>query len=109
MTDHTPEPWGARTVKASGSFLVRGPNDRTVCIHQPHMSASTSATHEESLANAARIVACVNACAGIPTAQLQVGSVAELVAAADKVLQPADGSDEPSWDLKAAIAAFQKD
>ena len=60
MTDHTPEPWylhegGRMDVMAQGWGTV-------ATILAPHLEASQ--------ANAARIVACVNACAGIPTEQL---------------------------------------
>jgi hypothetical protein len=34
-------------------------------------------------ANAARIVACVNACVGIPTARLEAGVIADLLADAE--------------------------
>jgi len=55
MTDHTPEPWAD---------------------YRNTLPATLSAT------DYARARACVNACAGIPTEQLEAGRMAELIAAA---------------------------
>lgn len=58
MSKHTPEPWtaGDRTIYGSG-----GDTRMTVA----HTNCAGSLTMEEDRANAARIVACVNGCAGI--------------------------------------------
>ena len=57
---------------------------------------------------AERIAACFNACQGIPTEQLEKGCVERLVRAARAVLNPSE-SDAPPWNLRDAIAPFDKD
>ncbi len=73
MTDHTPEPWEAyglrgkaRIDDCSGVRVYRDSEPVTIAITDDDLLLSV----EEQEANAARIVACVNACAGIPTKQL---------------------------------------
>jgi hypothetical protein len=81
---HTPEPWGV-----SDRYDVTVP-DGTVAV-----AFGTVTTDEEDMANAARIVACVNACAGLddPAAILnEVRAVlADIVHRADTT-ELADGS-----------------
>jgi hypothetical protein len=83
MKKHTPEPWewaiedGFRTVRVDGYgtiTVVKGGAGLT-CINA-----------EMGDANAARIVACVNACAGISNEALESGVVAELVAVLEEIL-----------------------
>ena len=115
---HTPEPWfwdqGDIGEEYSalycdiyvdlGDFIVASVNHTDVPIGR---------------ANAARIVACVNACAGIPTEQLEAGCVRKLVASLQDAIDPfeyptrnLDGSlvGEPMWVgyARAAIAPFDK-
>ena len=61
---HTPEPWlvSKRTVFALNE---RGTNIFSALVQDAHTST------EELEANARRVVASVNACAGIPTAELE--------------------------------------
>lgn len=72
--DHTPGPWVASTY--SGPGMERGAcvmvGDDTV-LDLPFAPAWPEATQR---ANARRIVACVNACSAIPTAQLEGGPLA---------------------------------
>lgn len=58
-TEHTPEPW-----KAKDGGLI-GPTDRPSIAQV--LSKGTEQGDELARANARRIVACVNACKGIPT------------------------------------------
>lgn len=60
---HTTEPWIAGDDEDSDYYLV-GPHDGDGIVYQPVVKL-----HSE--ANARRIVACVNACAGIPTENLE--------------------------------------
>ena len=76
MTDHTPEPWTAESQPRLS--IIHGPNGE----HIADTGCWRDDEHPEMRANAARIVACVNACAGIPTEQLESGSVAQLIGAA---------------------------
>lgn len=62
-TQHTPEPWHVGRKLAIG---VYGPDDDSVIAMCDSMGEAAS-----DKANARRIVACVNACAGIDTAQLE--------------------------------------
>jgi len=55
--NHTPEPWEARRADHWGSYRIRPA--------EIWLGASSSMAEDEQAANAARIVKCVNACAGI--------------------------------------------
>ena len=46
------------------------------------------AAHAVQAETAERIAACVNACAGIPTLELQAGILEDLLTACDKVIEP---------------------
>ena len=74
MSEHTPEPWHHNDTMRS----LKGPDGDEL-----YLDGGRHPTNRYPLAseNSARIVACVNACAGIPTEQLQEGSVAKLVEA----------------------------
>lgn len=76
MANHTPEPW---TVCPAGD----GENDSDVAeIHDGFGRTATVYGDEgQDVANAARIVACVNACVGIPTEALQRGALGEVTRA----------------------------
>jgi hypothetical protein len=68
---HTPGPWAVtkgrpRKVTANGVLIC---------------NAVFKGYNEEAEANARRIVACVNACNGVPTASLENGVVLDLIAA----------------------------
>lgn len=80
MTSYTPEPWTVTENLPSGSY---GPSltirkDRQIVI----ASLTGSALHNgQAPGNARRIVACVNACAGIPTEALEGGAVSDAMKA----------------------------
>jgi hypothetical protein len=62
-TQHTPEPW--KVYDGRGGYIYVGPavpDDPVVAVCHDYLA--------DSAANARRIVACVNACAGIPTEEL---------------------------------------
>lgn len=52
---------------------------------------------KDAEANARRIVACLNACEGIPTEALEENMIIEMIAAAKKVLRYALEVDEPGY------------
>lgn len=67
---HTPEPWSAGVIKYKGEWhftAVPVGNEGKITALCGLAGANGE---DESIANARRIVACVNACAGIPTYQL---------------------------------------
>lgn len=95
MSKHTPEPWviwnggdgimmyGAREPKRGGVAL---------------MCCNELVSGRTAIANARRIVACVNACAGLPTEQLEssplggvLNGVAGLIAQRDELLAALEG------------------
>ena len=85
QTAHTPEPWtrdgnlleGSTGMVATLAPWQEGLGDDTQC-----------------LANAARIVACVNACAGLPTAALEAGVIQGLVKGSQSALTHLVACDE---------------
>lgn len=77
---------------------------------------------DEAIANRARMIACWNACNGIPTGQLEAGSVERLVKATELLLKTAQHFEKQAsqgtgsrrggsvWTkARAALAPFQKD
>lgn len=73
MSEHTKEPWRLRGYDidddvTGDSFIYDGYGD-LVCIVQ---WAPDPQDNAEAKANARRIVACVNACAGMPTEELEI-------------------------------------
>ena len=62
--EHTKEPWNVDDIE------IIGADDKEIA--QMYMYSS----HKKHESNARRIVACVNACAGIPTEHLEVGPLA---------------------------------
>ncbi|UXO93966.1 hypothetical protein Pan3_44 [Pseudanabaena phage Pan3] len=91
---HTPEPWRVE----EGTTLIWGacnPDDRTTygmgydiaqCRITPSLLKGRAPWVDEGKANARRIVAAINATAGIPTEALEAGVVRELVEAARELL-----------------------
>lgn len=63
MTAHTPEPWEAYSVLVRTKITAEDPAG--------WLLADCQATGSRSIENARRIVACVNACAGISTENLE--------------------------------------
>ena len=68
MNSHTPEPW-----RAEGAVIYSG------C--SPIVEVSPLENESEDIANLERIVACVNACAGIPTNALLNGIIKKMITA----------------------------
>ena len=64
MTSFTPEPW--TVVERTGDYFIDGLGHGVASLH-----ASGGASNRSPLANAARIVACVNACTRFSTEWLQ--------------------------------------
>lgn len=67
MSEHTKEPW----IVAHGSEKMVIANNRTPAIAQT--------IGDDAIANARRIVACVNTCAGISTESLEQGGIGSLL------------------------------
>jgi hypothetical protein len=63
MSEHTPEPWDGKEIPLTAAGLARTGLGIVYTNHP--------ATAAEAEANARRIVACVNACEGIPTEVLE--------------------------------------
>ena len=97
MSKHTPEPWVMST-KASGNWWhISAGNQAIAAVH-----AASKKRNEPYAsmfeANARRIIACVNACAGLPTEQLEssplggvLNGVAGLIAQRDELLAALEG------------------
>lgn len=86
MSEHTKEPWAIDPDDRLGmewnNHIVSVANpDRTICF----MSHDGTSENIECQANARRIVACVNACAGIPTGMLEAAGQSAVIA-----LRPVD-------------------
>lgn len=64
-TDHTPEPWRIGTPPPNGEQTIGNEKGLMVAV-------ATTGHGVSAEANARRIVACVNACAGIPTDDLEM-------------------------------------
>lgn len=82
---HTPEPWtlesGINHIKVWGERQKTG----AVLIAEVRNESPKSSTFGmEQIANADRIVACVNACAGISTEALENGAIKAIIAAFEK-------------------------
>ena len=97
MSKHTPEPWVMST-KADGNWWhISAGNQAIAAVH-----AASKKRNEPYAsmfeANARRIIACVNACAGLPTEQLEssplggvLNGVAGLIAQRDELLAALEG------------------
>lgn len=81
-TKHTPEPWADGPARPNGEVLILGEVTRTVA-YVPTASGFYNA--DVARANSARIVACVNFCAGIDPA-----AVPDLLAACEALAANVD-------------------
>jgi len=71
--EHGPEPWTARDVLNLGDLFTLDDRDGKPCgWASSHDKTSSRAS---AAADGRRIVACVNACAGVPTAELEAMGV----------------------------------
>lgn len=107
---HSPEPWDAdgRLVFAGTKLVAR--------CSECHPARYETPQHWTQEANARRIAAAVNACAGIPTEQLESGAIRTLVDAARELCQADEYSSfiyagprgrYAMQSLRAALAAFE--
>ena len=109
MTDHTPEPW-----KPAPHYLSilgdpkRDGYDDVVIIADCEVRDAAAPPSDQQEANLARIVACVNACAGIPTEQLQGADLAAVIKHAITHWRNWDGEPEDVAELGAALAPFRE-
>lgn len=68
---HTKEPWSLGEEDRHGDTPINAADWRSLALVVTHMHGGEDQC-PEGLANARRIVACVNACAGIPTDTLEL-------------------------------------
>lgn len=96
MSEHTPEPWVLEQVSGAPLWHVEDLAGNPIAVAEQRTNARVAFDFERE-ANALRIVACVNACAGIETSALESGVVQEmreaLQAAYDVVEKAADKED----------------
>lgn len=85
MSKHLPEPW---TVFESQNAVRPGIDsaiESVVIFSEDEANGVQGDTAEEALANARRIVACVNACQSISTETLENGVIKDMVASLQTV------------------------
>jgi hypothetical protein len=84
MTGHTPTPW--QTTDKFGPCNISAGHGRSICSTGGYSSSGPNAenVHLENEANAARIIACVNACEGLSIEALESGVVGQ---AADTITE----------------------
>lgn len=97
MTQHTAEPWVA--VDCLVALQVRsGVTDVRIADLRSHVPRSAydqlAPPRKGAEANAERLVACVNACVGLPTAALTNGALADLLNAIDDILAAGESDDD---------------
>jgi len=82
--EHTPEPWQFKDSSyVAAKFLGKRPNGEV--FFNTRYRGVVDMTEEQDIANARRIVACVNACKGIDTERLErygVGGIEETLESA---------------------------
>ena len=79
-TKHSPEPWRTvdRVFEEDRIFVLTGPGHRLI-VEDIVASLYTDEHEGRQADNARRVVACVNALAGIPTEALEAGALAKLL------------------------------
>lgn len=93
---HTKEPWIIDSDRRRGANLIRGDKAKMVAWTIYFDNGSKT-----ELANAKRIVACVNACAGIRTEALESGLIKYLLNDAYmRTLNPFDPNPQNKMDMK---------
>ena len=97
MSEHTPEKWEVGPSHVIKHIYQNEHNQRcTAFIGE--MLGGIDANPE---ANARRLVACVNACEGIPTEALEGGVIGELMDALQSMIDPIErGWMVTDWDLR---------
>ena len=76
MSDHTPAPWSTDTSLTTGEPIIRAVEAPDLCLA---VFCETDPDGEESKANAARVVACVNACEGIDDPAATLAEVRDML------------------------------
>jgi hypothetical protein len=111
-TKHSPEPWSVGGMSgcedgcyaADGSLCAEGwPGDTTNLDPGKDVNAFLARQN----ANARRIVACVNACAGLPTEALEAGALAKALGALARIVRYAS-EDAAAADAEFALRALGK-
>lgn len=106
MSEHTPEPWAVTDRNEIG--------DRYIGPAHGHPYAAICVTGippflgNEAEANARRIVACVNACAGVPTEELEEVAKGSIAITVDDVIQDAVTAIEEAATAKLNAAEERK-
>lgn len=99
---HTPGPWAVET----GAFDDAHHCYTPVVTAEARDIATLETAHGDALANARRIVACVNACEGISTETLEAVSEGELHAALIRLRSYKAQRDELAGMLRIFVGAF---
>lgn len=86
---HTPGPWKILPEEAGVPYIrirgaVIGARWRIANVLFPDYEGAPDSEFDETRENARRIVACLNACRGIPTEMLEKVSIIDLVDSANK-------------------------
>lgn len=92
---HTPEPWG---VPADGQLLLADV-DGNIIITGGANEAYGLVAYASSVEDARRIVACVNACAGITTESMEVGGVGSILSLGLKEQERGDAAEKQRDEL----------
>lgn len=105
MGKHTPEPWEAQWQPRLS--VIHGPEGE----HIADTGCWRDDEHPEMRANAERIVACVNACAGISTEQLSPRLLTRVFTVLEEAAESLDDDAHLSamGHLEAALELFQKE
>lgn len=99
-TKHSPEPWFGY----DGSHFASTEDGKSVWVGKTALNS-----------DARRIIACVNALAGVPTEALESGALGKALASAEKalgVLAAVSGAsrvDTTEWDLHRGMATVRRD
>jgi hypothetical protein len=89
MSGHTPEPWGVCGPAQDGSFILTPPD----FAERADEEWTTLCAFVDDEADAYRIVACVNALAGIPDPAAFVKAARELLAQSEATIDHVEDAD----------------
>lgn len=93
-TEHTPEPWESDLIYVVAPCPNGVHPDIYIAEIAHEDSESRIASPKQQKANLRRIVACVNACQGIPTEALEQGMIKELLKSMETYISSAR---KPNW------------
>lgn len=103
MSEHTPEPWvGPEHVDRRRAGFVRA-GDPLPGAEEGQSVAAVSLSRREWKANQRRIVAAINAVAGIPTEALEAGAVKDLIAGLRSVILRVESLQDSPKSLLASL------